>query len=83
MIVAWRAKSTACAAATGLRFEGLTSLRESDMIHGDTKKDDRPPVDDRRLEDEDDETPVKRPQLGKLKTDEEDRLAAEIEKLRR
>lgn len=52
------------------------------MIHGDTKKDDRP-ADDRRVEEEDEDTPVKRPQLGKLKTEEEDRLAAEIEKLRR
>jgi hypothetical protein len=31
----------------------------------------------------DEETPVKRPRLGQLKTEEEDRLAAEIEKLRR
>ena len=52
------------------------------MIHGDMKKDEPTPSNDNGA-DEDDELPVKRPKLGELKTEEEDRLAAEIEKLRR
>jgi hypothetical protein len=46
------------------------------MIHGDTKN-----PEPHTLEDEDDAAPA-RPVLGKLKTDEEARLAREIEKLR-
>ncbi len=54
------------------------------MIHGDMKrKDDPPPSNDNGADDEDDELPARRPKLGELKTEEEDRLAAEIEKLRR
>lgn len=46
------------------------------MIHGDTKN--REPY----SPDDEDEAPPARPVLGKLKTDEEARLAQEIEKLR-
>ena len=53
------------------------------MIHGDMKKDEPTPSNDNGADEPDDELPLKRPQLGKLKTEEEDRLAAEIEKLRR
>jgi hypothetical protein len=54
------------------------------MIHGDMKKDKPAPSNDNGAdEQDDDELPVKRPKLGELKTEEEDRLAAEIEKLRR
>ncbi|MNC90931.1 hypothetical protein D3C83_70910 [compost metagenome] len=53
------------------------------MIHGDTRKDEPLPSNDNGADDEDDELPVKRPRLGELKTEEEDRLAAEIEKLRK
>jgi hypothetical protein len=53
------------------------------MIHGDMKKDEPPPSNDNGVDEQDDEFPVKRPKLGELKTEEEDRLAAEIEKLRR
>lgn len=53
------------------------------MIHGDMKKDEPQPSNDNGADEQDDEVPVKRPQLGQLKTEEEDRLAAEIEKLRR
>jgi hypothetical protein len=49
---------------------------EVSMVHGDTKQRDPQSPDD-----EDDAAPV-RPVLGKLKTDEEARLAREIEKLR-
>ena len=45
------------------------------MIHGDDKK-------DAHLADDEDEGMPARPVLGKLKTDEETRLAREIEKLR-
>jgi hypothetical protein len=53
------------------------------MIHGETKKDHPQPSNDNGADEQDDELPVKRPRLGELKTEEEDRLAAEIEKLRR
>ncbi len=53
------------------------------MIHGDMKKDDKLPANDAGAEEQDDDFPPKRPRLGELKTEEEDRLAAEIEKLRR
>lgn len=46
------------------------------MIHGDTRTPDSPVTDD------EDDVPAVRPVLGKLKTDEEARLAREIEKLR-
>jgi hypothetical protein len=52
------------------------SLKEDLMIHGDTKK-------DAHLDDDEDEMkPAKPIVLGELKTDEEARLAREIEKLR-
>ena len=53
------------------------------MIHGDMKKDEPTPSNDNGADDQDDELPAKLPKLGELKTEEEDRLAAEIEKLRR
>lgn len=57
------------------------------MIHGDTKKDEPLPANDSGndvgVEEHDEDLPSRRPKLGRLKTEEEDRLAAEIEKLRR
>jgi hypothetical protein len=53
------------------------------MIHGDMKNDKPLPSNDNGADEQDDELPVKLPKLGELKTEEEDRLAAEIEKLRR
>ncbi|HEY7799015.1 MAG TPA: hypothetical protein VIA80_09640 [Hyphomonadaceae bacterium] len=53
------------------------------MVHGDMKKDQPAPSNDNGADEQDDELPLKRPKLGELKTEEEDRLAAEIEKLRR
>jgi hypothetical protein len=53
------------------------------VIHGDMKKDEPLPSNDNGADEPDDELPLKRPKLGELKTEEEDRLAAEIEKLRR
>jgi hypothetical protein len=54
------------------------------MIHGDTRKNEPLPAkNDDGADEQDEDFPLKRPQLGKLKTEEEDRLAAEIEKLRR
>jgi hypothetical protein len=73
----------ACAATTGLQSEERHSLRESDMIRGDLKKNEPTPSNDNGADEHDDELPVKLPRLGELKTEEEDRLAAEIEKLRR
>lgn len=57
------------------------------MIHSDMKKDEQPrpepPGAESPDEDADELTPKKKIVLGELKTDEEERLAAEIEKLRR
>lgn len=57
------------------------------MIHGDVKKDEQPRPEPQGAGPSDDETdelaPKKKVVLGQLKTAEEERLAAEIEKLRR
>ncbi len=53
------------------------------MVHGDKKKDERTSLIGGGTESKDGHAPVKRPLLGELKTEEEARLAAEIEKLRR
>lgn len=53
------------------------------MIHTRPRKEEPLPGDDIHADDTDEDAPPKRPPLGELKTEEEDRLAAEIEKLRR
>jgi hypothetical protein len=57
------------------------------MIHSDIKKDQQPRPEPPGAEPSDDDsdalTPKRKIVLGELKTDEEERLAAEIEKLRR
>jgi hypothetical protein len=53
------------------------------MIHGEEKKDELPHANENEAKQKDTDQPAARPPvLGKLKTDEEARLAAEIEKLR-
>jgi hypothetical protein len=53
------------------------------MNHGEDRKDQLPPQDDNEAKQKDSKPKARPPVLGKLKTDEEARLADEIEKLRR